>query len=197
MIREIKESYKLAISVILVSIILGMTMYYGNLARRAVNFKADYSTNLSNMSQHAELYPYTDSTNPISGSDIVKFISQYNTKYKYRIITENETYNLWRGSQQHEGAKKYYLSLMGYNPDNTKDISPDTYFTADIALWTQSHLSTEIFKNDIYRQYTPYVTLPNEEDPEGLNRNLSGVTDMDTILDRSTDVIFNFKIVTK
>lgn len=197
MIREIKESYKLAISLLLISILLIMTFYFGISARKAVNFQIDYSGNLSNLASHAVLYKYVDSKHTISGSDIVKFISEYNTKYKYRIITDTETYDIWKDSQQHSGALKYYIELMGYSLGNKDAIPSDVYFAADIALWTQSHLSNEILKEDTYRRYTPYVTLPNSEDPEGLNRSISGVDDMDIILDRTTEVIFNFKIEPK
>lgn len=197
MIREIKESYKLAISLILMSIIFCMLMYFGILARQAVAYKADYSGRMSNLSEHATLYKYVDNNHTISGSDVVKFISEYNTKYKYRIITDTKTYDIYKNSTQHKGALDYYLDLMGYSMSNFDAIPSDIYFAADTALWTQSHLSNEVLKDDIYRLYRPYVTLPNDEDPEGRDRSLSGIEDMDTIIDRSTEVIFNFQIEPK
>lgn len=191
--------------------VMGVMIWGGVLARRATYFKEDYDGRASYISLQAELYKYTDSSRSLSGSDIIEFITQNNTKYRYRIITDTDTFEIWDGSVQHRGAVEYYLKQMGYSINNLEDVPADKYFAADTALWTQTHISNELLKDEVYRQYTPYVTLPNSEDTEGLDKSLSGIKSMYDIIDNPTGVIndtdgsvanqsaviFNFKIVPK
>ena len=120
-------------------------------------------------------------------------ITKYTTRYKYVIdTTENGVHDISYGSALHTQYKNKYIDLMGYKNDatgrlNIDVMSPEEYYTADMALWSQGCLNEFIVKNAAYGSFIPYVLIDRGED------GLEITTDIDEIIDNYNLITFYFK----
>lgn len=193
---EFKETFYMAISLIVASTFICLVVLFSNVGYNIRYISDDKIAKTQRLETEAELYKYIsngDTVNPekfVSGSDITRFISKYTTLYKYRVYTTDTDYiDLSYGSTEHEKAKNMYLEAMGYKTAYDKrNADNDQYYIADMGMWSQAYLSNYVFKENVYATYIPYVTI-NTGDGSGdvLTQNI------DEIVDNTNLVTFNFK----
>ena len=189
--HEVKESFYLALSLAIAATFVMLIVLFSHTAAQ-IRYKSDERiAKTARMEQEADIYKFISSGNVdnpeklVTGSDIIRFISKNTTRYKYQIwLSNTEHYDIDYDSELHTQCRDMYLEAMGYvTPDQKKKSSADQYYTADMALWSQSYLSDYILKEIVYESYVPYVIMDNE-----VTENI------DDIIDNSTLVTFVFKL---
>lgn len=194
--HEVKESFYLALSLAIAATFVVLIVLFSHTASQ-IRYRSDENIiKTSRMEEEAELYKYISSGNMtkpdklVTGSDIIRFISKNTTRYNYQVWTSNtEHYDIDYESNLHTQCRNMYLEAMGYRTAAEKaNSNNDQYYTADMALWSQSYLSDYIFKENVYSSFVPYVVINYGDGTQEITQNI------DDIIDNRTLVTFVFKI---
>lgn len=196
-----RETVYLGISLILMAAFFSLMVLFFDMGNKVVYAYEDQQARAFRLETQAELYKYitdgdlTATEDTISGSDVVFLITKYTTRYKYIIdTTANGVHDISYGSTLHEQYRNKYIDLMGYKNQatgrlNIDAMSTDEYYTADMALWSQSCLNEFIVKNAAYGRFIPYVLIDRGESGKEIT------TDIDEIIDNYNLITFYFKQV--
>lgn len=193
MVDEIKETLYLAISLTLAASFMILVVLFNGIGYNIRYASEEKLAKSSRMVQEAELYKYitdgdmSSDEKVLSGSDIIRFISENTTLYNYRIyFSDTDFIDIYPDCAAQMDAKDLILESMGYETAAEKaSVDSDIYYTALMSLWSQAYLSNYIFEEKVYSYYKPYVTYNDEI-----------TQDIDMIIDNYTQMTFNFKMIT-
>jgi hypothetical protein len=142
---EVKEAMYTALSVIVISAIIVAAVVFSNLSYKAYNIKLRTDSINYNIQLKSELYNYfVNPNNDLSGVDIIDFITIHDRAFKYIISTSGNTYKL-----SNKGLTT--ISLSGI--ETTKD--------AEDSFWTQTYLTENILKSDLYSNFDGCIVDSN------------------------------------
>ncbi len=119
--KEIGLAYKIAIELIITSVVLGVVVAFTLVSNDMYSLKTRQDTTTVNMRNYAELYEYDDKV--VTGSDIVDIVLLYSRVYDFNIETDHETINFnsvaERDIDSYTG-KPYGISLWSREVINRK-----------------------------------------------------------------------------
>lgn len=207
--REVSETLKIASSLAIISSLIGLAIIFGILGRHVYYSKVDRDAKLNVISQQAELVKFVSPDDTVTGVDIMDFITNHNSEYKYRIITDsssgkvdtdiNNPYvqELIRNNPRHKGVTAaYYNNGKGYS-----------YEVASNIMWSQTYLNDVVFARYDKGSDGKYIVKPGEYatakfksyatleyDIPG-NRYVKKITNLDDLTDYKNFVYFNFELI--
>lgn len=193
--NEVKDVWYLAVSLCITATFIFLMILYSQVGTRLA-YANDYKVAVANrMDFESDMYKFVNSAeeaelkeNYVSGADIVRLISKYNTQFRYELTTRaGSTEVIEYGNEMHKKYRDLYLTLMGYDPKDVTKINNDQYYTADMAIWTQDCLVNYVLEDNVYEPHACWVTIARGDTEEI-------TTDIDEIADNRRIITFHFSI---
>lgn len=88
--REIGETIKIAIELMVTAILIGVIVVFSNLSEKTMEFVERDKSVQQLMQAHSELYHYNNKV--VRGADVIDCILKYPRSYTFRVIIGSNTY---------------------------------------------------------------------------------------------------------